>query len=50
MSMKRWNVFLPEELLSELRKIAQSRGVAVSDLVREALERLVNEANHGKSA
>jgi metal-responsive CopG/Arc/MetJ family transcriptional regulator len=37
--MKRWNLFLPPELLQKTKEMAAKRGVPASDLVRIALEK-----------
>ncbi|MFM1990243.1 MAG: Ribbon-helix-helix domain [Pseudomonadota bacterium] len=37
--MKRHNMFLPDELVAEARKLAQKRGVPLADVVRTALEK-----------
>lgn len=37
--MKRWNLFLPPELLQKTKDMAVKNGVSASDLVRIALEK-----------
>lgn len=37
--MKRWNLFLPDELLEKTKKTAEKRGVPASEMVRIALEK-----------
>lgn len=40
--MQRKNFFLPDPLIAKLRKIAKLRGVAISEVVRTAIEEYVN--------
>ncbi len=37
--MKRWNLFLPVELLEKTQKLAKKRGVSSADVVRISLEK-----------
>jgi predicted DNA-binding protein len=37
--MKRWNLFLPVELLEKTQKLAKKRGVSSADIVRISLEK-----------
>ena len=41
--MKRHNFFLPEELVAELKEIADKTGTPMSELVRRALQNWVLE-------
>ncbi len=53
--MKRHNVFLPDELVAEARKLAQKHGIALADVVRTALEKYLmavkraSEAKNGRN-
>lgn len=51
--MKRWNLFLPDELLAQTKKLAEKHNVAASDVVRTALEKYlaaVRRAEEAKNA
>lgn len=37
--MKRWNLFLPPDLLSQIKDLAQQNNVAAADVVRIACEK-----------
>ena len=37
--MKRWNLFLPLDLLEKTQKLAKKRGVSSADVVRVAIEK-----------
>ena len=37
--MKRWNLFLPVDLLEKTQKLAKKRGVSSADVVRISLEK-----------
>jgi hypothetical protein len=37
--MKRWNMFLPAELLEEIKKMAEKRDISASDMMRIACEK-----------
>jgi hypothetical protein len=37
--MKRWNLFLSEEILDKTQKLAKKKGVSTADIVRIALEK-----------
>ena len=37
--MKRWNLFLPLDLLEKTQKLAKKRGVSSADVVRISLEK-----------
>jgi predicted DNA-binding protein len=37
--MKRWNLFLPVNLLEKTQKLAKKRGVSSADVVRVAVEK-----------
>lgn len=37
-TMKRTNIYLPEPMLTKLRRLASNRGVSVAELVRRAVE------------
>jgi predicted DNA-binding protein len=37
--MKRWNLFLPVDLLEKTQKLAKKRGVSSADVVRVAVEK-----------
>jgi metal-responsive CopG/Arc/MetJ family transcriptional regulator len=37
--MKRWNLFIPVNLLEKTQKVAKKRGVSSADVVRVALEK-----------
>lgn len=37
--MKRWNLFLPPELIETYKKMAIKRGVSSADMVRIAMEK-----------
>jgi predicted DNA-binding protein len=37
--MKRWNLFLPLDLLEKTQKLAKKRGVSSADVVRIAVEK-----------
>lgn len=39
--MKRWNLFLPDELLDKVKVLAAKKGVPASELVRVTLEKYV---------
>ena len=43
--MKRHNFFLPDEIVSELKRIAIETGVPMSELVRRALQNWLLERN-----
>ena len=45
--MKRHNLYLDEEKLRTLRVVAASESVTVSDLVREAIDRIIVERLSG---
>lgn len=50
---KRWNLFMPEELLGQLKTLADRKGVTSSDLVRTACEKYlaaVKKAEEAKAA
>ena len=40
-SMRRYNVFLPEQVLSALRALSEETGLAVSDLIRRAIDEYI---------
>lgn len=37
--MKRWNLFLPPELIEKYKQMAVKRGVSSADMVRIAMEK-----------
>ncbi len=37
--MKRWNMFFPQDLLEEFKKLAAKKGVTASDVMRVACEK-----------
>lgn len=37
--MKRWNLFLPDELMAAIKALAEKKGVAAADVVRTACEK-----------
>lgn len=50
---KRWNLFMPEELLTQLRVLAERKGVTSADIVRTACEKYlmaVKKAEEAKAA
>lgn len=51
--MKRWNLFLPEELIEEIKELAKRKDVPAADVVRTACEKYlaaVKRAEEAKSA
>ena len=40
---KRTNIYLPEEQIKRLRKIATKKDVSISELVRRAIEKFLEE-------
>lgn len=48
--MKRWNLFLPDELLAEAKKVAEKHNVAASDVVRTALEKYLAAVKRAEEA
>jgi predicted DNA-binding protein len=48
--MKRWNLFIPVNLLEKTQNLAKKRGVSSADVVRIALEKyLVAVEKHEKA-
>ena len=43
--MKRVNVLLPKELVSELKELAKSEGLSYSELIRQAVRKFININN-----
>lgn len=41
--MKRTTIFADEDMLSSLREIAQSEGLSVAEIIRQALNRFIAE-------
>ena len=37
--MKRWNLFLPEELIEKYKKMATQKGVSSAEMARIAMEK-----------
>jgi len=37
--MKRWNMFFPQDLLEEVKKLAVKKGVTAADVMRVACEK-----------
>lgn len=51
--MKRWNLFLPEELINEVKELAKRKDVPAADVVRTACEKYlaaVKRAEEAKNA
>lgn len=41
--MKRTQVFLPEQMLEELKKISQQKGVSKGEIIRRAIEKYLEK-------
>lgn len=48
--MKRHNLFLPDEMVAEARKLAERRGIALADVVRTALEKYLQAVKRAEEA
>ncbi len=48
--MKRWNLFLPDELMAELKTLAQRRDVSAADVVRTACEKYLAAVKKAEQA
>ena len=48
--MKRHNLFLPDEMVAEARKLAERRGIALADVVRTALEQYLQAVKRAEEA
>lgn len=47
--MKRWNLFLPPELIETYKKMAIKRGVSSADMVRIAMEKYAHAVEKAKA-
>jgi len=41
--MKRTNVFLPEQLITRLKRVSEETGLPVSELIRRAIDAHLNK-------
>lgn len=48
--MKRHNLFLPDEMVAEARKLAEKRGIALADVIRVALEKYLQAVKRAQEA
>lgn len=48
--MKRHNLFLPDALVDDARKLAQRRGIALADVIRTALEKYLQAVRRAEEA
>jgi metal-responsive CopG/Arc/MetJ family transcriptional regulator len=48
--MKRWNVFLPEELIDQVKELAKKRDVPAADVVRTACEKYLAAVKKAEEA
>lgn len=48
--MKRWNLFLPDELIAQIKALADKRGVAAADVVRTACEKYLAAVKKAEAA
>lgn len=48
--MRRHNLFLPDEMVAEARKLAERRGIALADVVRTALEKYLQAVKRAEEA
>lgn len=48
--MRRHNLFLPDEMVMEARKLAERRGIALADVVRTALEKYLQAVKRAEEA
>jgi hypothetical protein len=48
--VKRHNLFLPDEMVAEARKLAQKRGVALADVIRTALDKYLQAVRRAAEA
>lgn len=48
--MKRWNLFLPDELIDQLKNLAEKRGVSAADVVRTACEKYLAAVKKAEEA
>jgi predicted DNA-binding protein len=47
---KRWNLFMPEELLEQLRELAERKHVTSADIVRTACEKYLAAVKRAEEA
>ena len=48
--MRRHNLFLPDQMVEEARKLAERRGIALADVVRTALEKYLQAVKRAEEA
>lgn len=50
LEMKRHNLYLPDELVEEARKLAQDNGISLADVIRAAIEKYLQAVKRSKEA
>lgn len=48
--MKRWNLFLPEELIAQVKALADKKDVSAADVVRTACEKYLAALKRAEEA
>lgn len=48
--MKRWNMFFPQDLLEEVKKLAVKKGVTAADVMRVACEKYMTAVKKAEAA
>jgi predicted DNA-binding protein len=48
--MKRWNLFISEELLEKTQKLAKKKGLSAADIVRISLEKYLQAVEKHEKA
>ena len=48
--MRRHNLYLPDELVDEARKLARKHGIALADVIRAALDKYLKAVKRAEEA
>jgi antitoxin component of RelBE/YafQ-DinJ toxin-antitoxin module len=48
--VKRWNLFIPDDLIAEAKALADKKGVSVAEVVRIALTKYLEAVRRAKEA
>lgn len=48
--MKRWNLFLPDDLMAQIKQLAEKKDISAADVVRTACEKYLAAVKRAEEA